>query len=355
MKVLLDTSPLSNGNSGRGVGTYTRELLRALREVGAKHDLQVEATHEQPGITALQMESYDIVHAPYFDLFFSTLQLTKKAAQIVTIHDVIPLVFPEQYKPGIKGKLRFFQQKKKLKQVAAVVTDSQCSKRDIVSHLQVAEHTVHVVPLAASPLLEPQSEYFQEKYTSEFHLPEKYIMYVGDINYNKNLPTLLLALSGLPEVHLVVVSRTFTNTEIPEGKQLAHMIRENDLQERVHVLDIPSDRPEVLSAVMSGARCLIQPSLYEGFGLPVLEAMKVGAVVVSSNAGSLPEVAGNAAILVEPTIVGLQQGIEKAWALRGEDRQLWVQRGLDRAATFSWEKTARETIAVYERVLEERK
>ncbi len=354
MRVLLDTTPLTNGNSGRGVGTYTRELLSALRSVKSAEPVVIQATHELGTQVLDPAKHFEVVHYPYFDLFFETLPKLKGVARIVTVHDVIPLVFPSAYPSGIRGGLRFLKQKFRLKSVDAIITDSMCSKRDIVKHLGINEHRVHVVPLAASPLLQPQTEYYQEKYTQELELPEKYIVYVGDINYNKNLPTLLLALTGLPDVHLVVVSRTFRNTAIPEGKRLAEIIRENDLEERVHVLDVPSDKPEVLSAVISQARALVQPSLYEGFGLPVLEAMQVGAVVVSSNGGSLPEVAGEAAIMVEPTIIGLQEGIQEAWSLRGEERQKRVQAGLDQAAKFSWQKTAQQTLAVYEHVLQER-
>lgn len=354
MRVLLDTTPLLNGNSGRGVGTYTRELLQSLREVPSSSPVIVQATHELGSTVSEPQKHFDVVHYPYFDLFFETLPSLKGVARVVTVHDVIPLVFADHYPPGLRGKWRFLQQKRRLKDVDAIITDSQCSKNDIVSYLGIREHKVHVVPLAASPKLQPQTEYYQEKNTQELDLPEKYIVYVGDINYNKNLPTLLLALTELPDVHLVVVSRTFTNTSIPEGKILAHMIDENDLEDRVHVVEIPSDQPEVLAAVMAKSRALVQPSLYEGFGLPVLEAMQVGSVVVSSNGGSLPEVTGSAAIMVEPTIIGLQEGIKEAWSLRGEERQKRIDAGLEQAARFSWEKTAKLTLAVYEQVLQER-
>lgn len=352
MKVLLDTSPLLNANNGRGVGMYTRQLLKALRAIAHESQLEIIASHELAKGEKLNKSTFDLIHMPYFDLFFATMPIVGKVPTVVTVHDVIPLVFPEQYVPGMKGGLRFLWQKWALGKAQAVITDSKVSQQDITRHLGISEHKIHVVPLAAGEEFAPQSEYFQAKYSSELELPEKYIVYIGDINYNKNLPTLLLALTELPDVHLVVVSGTFTNTSIPEGKKIAEIIRENDLEERVHVPSIPIDKPEILASVLQGAKCLIQPSLYEGFGLPVLEALQSGTIVVCSTGGSLPEVAGDASILVEPTIAGLQQGIEKAIQLRGPEREERVAKGLAWAKNFSWEKTARETLAVYESVIQ---
>lgn len=354
MRVLVDTSPLINANSGRGVGTYTRQLLRALRKMEKSTQLQIVASHELPQGEKVRQSDFDLVHMPYFDLFFATMPWKRNVPTVVTIHDVIPLVFPDVFVPGIKGKIRFQWQKWAVGKADAIITDSHVSKSDIVKYLNISEHKVHVVPLAAGEEFAPQSEYFQAKYKSELKLPEKYIVYIGDINYNKNLPTLLLALTELKDVHLVVVSSAFTNTDIPEGKRLAEIIKENDLEERVHVPKIPVEHPEILASVLQGAKCLVQPSLYEGFGLPVLEAMQSGAVVVCSNAGSLPEVAGDAAILVEPTIAGLSEGIEKAMRLRGTEREEQIAKGIAWAKNFHWEKTARETLAVYESVLQSR-
>lgn len=354
MKVLLDTTPLLNGNSGRGVGTYTRQLLKSLREISIGSELEVVASHEQKPDEKLNKNDFDVIHLPYFDLFFLTMPFVRKVPTVVTIHDVIPLVFPQRYIPGIKGGLRFLWQKWAVSRAQAIITDSQASKLDIVKHLKISEHKIHVIPLAAADAFAPQSEYFQSKYKSELDLPDKYIVYVGDINYNKNVPTLLVALTELQDIHLVVVSGTFLNKNIPEGKKIAEIIKENDLEERVHVPHIPIDKPEILASVLQGARCLVQPSLYEGFGLPVLEALQSGAIVVSSNAGSLPEVAGDAAILVEPTIAGLQQGIEEAVHLRGTDREERIARGIAWAKNFQWSKTAKETLAVYESVVQEK-
>ncbi len=230
MRVLLDTSPLLNANETRGVGTYTRELLRALRSLsGLAEPLVVQATHEV-GVIQEPEKHFDLIHYPYFDLFFSTLPPKAKLPAVVTVHDVIPLVFPQQYRPGIKGRVRFQRQKRRLRQAEAVLTDSEASKRDIRQHLGIAENRLFVVPLAANPDLAEPTEYLQQKVKQDLSLPGKYALYIGDINYNKNLPTLLLALTQVdPSIHLVVVSQTFNNVAIPEGRIISEVIARNDL------------------------------------------------------------------------------------------------------------------------------
>jgi len=357
MRVLLNTSPLTDGNNDRGIGLYTRQLLAALRDFSPDGEsLVMQATHEFQETIISSQRDFDLVHYPFFDFFFATLPTDHKLPFVVTIHDVIPLLFPKEYPSGIKGGVRLLRQKWAIKKAAAVITDSHSSKEGIINTLGIPANLIHVVPLAGNPAIVELSESQARRYEAQLQLPKKYIVYVGDINYNKNLPVLLLALTQLPEdLHLCVVSRTFGNESIPEGQRLSNIIRENDLESRVHILDIPRDAPQMLSAVLQQSVALVQPSLWEGFGLPVLEAFQAGAVVVSSNAGSLPEVAGSAAIFTEPTIIGLVTGIEKALKLRGEDRQNLIELGRQQARKFSWSKTAQLTYQVYEEVLAEKR
>lgn len=354
MKVLLDTAPLQNASSGRGIGAYTRELLSSLRELASiEHPLVLQATHELSQPVIEPENEFDLIHYPYFDLFFETLPKTHKLPFIVTIHDVIPLLYPRQYPKGVKGSIRLWRQKKRVQQAALIITDSEASKKGIQTKLGIPAQKIRVIPLAGNSQIKELSESQARRYAEKLDLPGKYIVYVGDINYNKNLPVLLLALTQLPDdLHLCVISRTFNNTDIPEGQQLAKIIKDNNLSSRVHLLDIPAGNPSAFSAVLRQSEALVQPSLWEGFGLPVLEAMQAGAVVVSSNAGSLPEVVGDAGILVEPTLIGLVSGIEEAVKLRGEKRQALLEAGRQQTKKFSWQMTAQRTYQVYLEVLE---
>lgn len=354
MNVLLETSPLLGASGSRGIGTYTRELLQALRALDPKEEpLVVQATHELGHVPEHPEKTFDLIHYPYFDLFFATLPPKHLLPSVVTVHDVIPLLYPQQYPAGIKGTLRLWKQKKALRNADLVVTDSEVSRQDIEQHLGIAPDRIRSISLAASPEIKPVSEKRIQEARDTLKLPQQYIVYVGDINYNKNLPMLLVVLTQLPKsVRLCVVSRTFTNTAIPEGQVLAQALIENEIEDRVQVLDIPKDQPELLSAVLCGSLCLVQPSLYEGFGLPVLEAMQAGTVVVSTDGGSLPEVVGTAAILCEPKIASLTQALQEAIHLDSSERKAYILAGKKNANRFSWEKTAQQTFQAYKEARE---
>lgn len=354
MNVLFETSPLLGESGSRGIGTYTHELLQALRELKVDDEqLVVQATHELGHVPENPAEHFDLIHYPYFDLFFSTLPGEHRLPTVVTVHDVIPLLYPKQYPAGIKGTLRFWKQRRTLQQIELVITDSEASRQDIEEYLQIPSDRVRSIYLAGSSEIRPVSEKVCQQARRSLRLPSKYLVYIGDINYNKNLPMLLVVLTQLPKnVHLCVVSRAFNNTSIPEGKALAQSIVENELQERVHVLDIPKNQPQLLSAVLQESICLVQPSLYEGFGLPVLEAMQAGTVVVSTDGGSLPEVAGTAAFVCEPKIISLTQALQEALHLEDKERKERIRAGKKNAQRFSWEKTAQQTYQAYKEAIE---
>jgi glycosyltransferase involved in cell wall biosynthesis len=345
MKVLFESSPLLGASAGRGIGTYTHELLQALRALDTgKETLLIQATHELGYVPENAHEQFDLIHYPYFDLFFHTLPIESRIPTVVTVHDVIPLLYPRQYPPGIKGKIRFWKQKRALQ---------ASSRLDIETYMDIPADRIRSIYLAGSSNIHQVSEKIREETRQLLHLPSKYIVYVGDINYNKNLPMLLVVLTQLPKsVHLCVVSRAFTNTDIPEGQALAKVIQENEIEDRVHVLDIPKDRPEMLSAVLQESVCLVQPSLYEGFGLPVLEAMQAGTVVVSTDGGSLPEVAGTAAILCEPKINSLTEAIREALSLDAAERKERISAGKKNLKRFCWERTAQQTYQAYKEAYE---
>lgn len=344
MNILIDTTPLLNGSSHRGIGRYTSELLRALLQNPSSHQIYTRET--------IQDHRVDIVHYPFFDLFFSSLPIGKRAKTVVTIHDVIPLLFPLHYPKGIKGTLRFWKQKFALRSVSHIITDSESSKRDIVDHLHVKSDKISVVYLAASPEIRKPTQSVLDTVRKKYSLPKHFALYVGDINYNKNLPFLLNVVSKIPKLNLVLVGRSMNNQSIPEGRAIQQSISRLGLEKRVLIIDsLQGDSVEELSGVYSLASFYIQPSLYEGFGLPVLEAMQCKTPIVCSRAGSLPEVAGEAAVYFHPMEVDdCRQAIEKVMRYSDKQLQAMVKKGVEQAAKFSWERTAKETIKAYEKV-----
>lgn len=345
IKLLIDSSPLGNANAHRGIGAYTRLLTMEL-EKSSKIDLRKSTTGYEKDFKA------DLVHYPYFDLFFSTLPLIHKAPkQVVTIHDVIPLKFPEVYDPGLRGSLKFTKQKFALSKIDAIITDSKASKNDIAVELGVDENKIHVVYLAANPLLQAQDQSSINRARREYKLPQNYLLYVGDINYNKNLPQLIKALKYLPNnLKLVMLGKNFYPQEIREWQWIAAQIEMSEVENRIKFLT-NVNKIEDLAAIYSGAVCYVQPSIYEGFGLPVLEAMQCKTPVIASKNSSLVEIGGEAALLVDSNAESFSEAINEVLNWSKSKREQKIREAFKWSQTFSWKKTAEQTIKVYEEVL----
>ena len=348
INVLFETSVLGDGNSSRGIGSYTRLLLSELEK---NKELKIYKTST---LSKEEKIKSDIVHYPFFDLFFDTLPITSFENKVVTIHDVIPLIFPEHYKPGIKGKLRFKKQKLALKRVKAVITDSESSKKDIIKYLGVAEEKIYVVYLAANPELKAQDEKLIKKVTRKNKLPKKYLLYVGDINYNKNIPQLIKMMKFIEDkdVKLVCLGRNFTPQEIPEWKWIETQLALSDVEDRVIFLNnVLTESISELAAIYSGALMYVQPSLYEGFGLTILEAMQCKTPVVCSENSSLIEVGNKNVIFTEPNAQAMAKTVTNVLNWSKTRRLNWIRAAYKWSQSFSWEKTAKKTFGVYKKVL----
>lgn len=339
IRVGIDLTPLNNQSKYRGIGKYTQRLIASLRGV---KDIE---------LASLPSEA-DLVHYPFFDFFFLTLPLIKPKKTVVTIHDCIPLAFPDQYPPGVKGKAKFLIQKQSLKKVNAVITDSESSKKDIVKYLNFPAEKIHVVYLAADPsfgLVEDKKE--KDKIKEKYKLPDKFVLYAGDVNYNKNLTSLIKAYSQVRDkADLVLVGKSFENKNLREVEEILLLIKELGLEGKVHFTGYATDADLKVIYNLASVYCLV--SLYEGFGLGVLEAMSCGVPVITSNISSLPEAAGEAALQVNPySINEITQALKKL--LENEKtRKEYIQKGLKRAGLFSWDNTALETVKVYKRIVD---
>lgn len=348
MKIAINASDLDPRNSTRGIGVYARQLSQNLRKVDKKNQ-HILATSKK------ELQAADLIHYPTFDLFFHTLPIKKKSPRVVTIHDLIPLVYPSKFKPGFRGRVKFQLQLKALKHTDAIITDSQNSKTDIIKYLNIPRSKIHVVYLGVSKDFKKlQSAPTLKKTSLKYNLTNSFILYVGDVNYNKNVITLLEAFSKLDnsQLDLVMVSKAWKKSHIPEVKAIDKKISELAINNRIKKISkLSTDSVKDLVRLYNLAKVYVQPSLYEGFGLPVLEAMACGTIVVSSNAASLPEVYGKAAIMVNPTSSEISKGIKKALSLSHNQKQALINAGLQQAAKFTWERTAKETIKVYNSVL----
>jgi glycosyltransferase involved in cell wall biosynthesis len=347
MNIAIDVSPLQSGHKIRGVGFYLAHLQEALLRYYPQYTYHFFSKKE------ILPKNTDVIHYPYFEPFFLTLPFWKKHKTVVTVHDLTPLVFPKDFPPGKKGTLVWQIQKANLKRVDAIITDSLSSKKDIEKICRISPGKIHVVYLAAGEqykvLPQDRIQAIREKY----NLPQKFVLYVGDATANKNLPRLLQAMEDT-KTPLVLVGKTIADENIDEknvwNKSLIatkRLVKENPL---AHILGFVSD--EDLVALYNAATVCVMPSLYEGFGLPVLEAMASGCPVITTKEGSLSEVAGEAAFFVDGyDIDSIADGIKTVLEHTGIQEEL-SEKGLVQVKNFSWEKTAEKTIAVYEKVFQ---
>lgn len=337
MLVCIDTSPFSAANSVRGVGNYTTVLRQALQ------------TYEPMIELVDYAEQADIVHYPFFDFYFTTLPLHKKKPTIVTVHDVIPLIFKEHYPAGIRGRFKFYYQQLALKSVAKVITVSEISKRDIINYLNVPEGKIDVTLLAVPESYKPLSNQETDTIRQRYQLPERFLLYVGDVNYNKNIPGLVRAFSKIDDktVPLVLVGKAFLHEALSEVQQINQTISDTGIDNRVRKLGyIPE---EDMSALFNAATIYIQPSFYEGFGLPVLQAMACGTSVICANAGSLPEIGGQAVEYFEPNLPN--ELVKQINDLLHDTTKLHrlEEAGIQQAKQFSLQRLASDTAAAYKK------
>jgi len=327
MHIAIDITPLSTAHSRRGTGSYTRSLVDTLQKYETKHTYSLFTRRQKVP------DSADLVHYPYFDPFFLTLPLYKPKPVIVTVHDLIPLVFPDKFPSGVRGALKWQLQKLSLKGARRIIADSMSSKNDISKIAGIDKNIIDVVYLA------PNISY-KEKHA----VSKPYILYVGDVNWNKNVPGLLRAIAKV-KTPLILVGGAFLDDFLAETREINRLIRTLEIEKFIIRAGYVSD--EKLARLYSGAIALIQPSFYEGFGLPVLEAMACGCPVVSTKNSSLAEIAGPA-VSITPEAENIAAGIKKILTI---DRDSQIKKQFDWVSQFTWKRVARETVMSYEKAV----
>jgi len=287
---------------------------------------------------------------PGAELFHATEHLLpplRGVPTVLTVHDMIFKLFPEHQK-----RLNFWYLNATMplycRRASAIVTVSESSKRDIVAHYGLDPAKVTVVYEAASPEFGPLASAAVAEARRRYGLPERFAIHVGTIEPRKNLTRLVEALQrlrdgGLTVPLLVVGAKGWLYEEFFQR------LERLEIRDAVH---FPGYVPSAdLPLLYNAATMAVMPSVYEGFGLPVLEAMACGTPVVSSEASSLPELGGRAARYYDPyDVEAIAATIREVWLdqdLRAEMRQ----QSLIQAAKFSWERAAAQTWSIYERLL----
>ncbi len=364
MKLVIAAWHLKNFNVG--LGRYCRELIEAIGRVDRDNQYDVlmptDACRfpERPNFryrvirfplfrrrvweqaAPLLVGRYDLLHFPY-----DSRAVWKRGKFIATVHDVKPLLFGElRPRRNFGSVIQRILVRDRWAGLDHVVTDSEASRQDLLRLARLPAHRVTVVQpgvdltrFRPAPLLSGKRGGVRGR---------PYVLCVAGTDPTKNVSTLVEAFASLAlpirETHdLVLVG------DVKKRREVREQVIAAGLEKQTIFTGVVSD--ERLIEWYQHAAVFVFPSLYEGFGLPVLEAMACGCPVISSNAASLPEVAGDAAILVDPKDT---QGFTDAMARVLADADLrrdLRERGLTRAARFTWDRTARNMVAVYEQVL----
>lgn len=285
----------------------------------------------------------DVLHVPYW-----APPITSPTPVIVTAHDIIPLVLPA-YRGGAAVRLYTALVSATTSRARVILTDSEASRRDILAHLHVPPDRVRTVPLAVGEAFTPEPTPQDAHFREALQLPSRYVLYLGGFDARKNLPVALRAFGyarqACPEAVLVIAGRLPESDSafMPDPRRL---VREANLPDQaVRFLGFVSESQK--PALYRGARAFILPSRYEGFGYPALEALACGVPVVGSDATSVPEVVGDAGVLLSPDDAEGMGGALIQILIDDEFHAALQQRAIDQSRRFSWTRTAEGTLAAY--------
>ena len=387
LKIIIDATPVDATPSG--VGLYVANLISSLSTLQLQEKFQLGIAY-QPGfknwllgnqtlpeslnqsahiyilpipvrISDLLLSSTQVssLFFNYFQNYFEQcfdspdiLQGTnysvypcKNSLKVMNIYDLTFMKYPNYIDSVVKTYTE--RVKRCLQWTDLVLTISESSKKDIIEYLQVEPEKIHVTPLASryhsDYLSEKMAEQLEKQGKYDFSKP--YLLFVSTIEPRKNITTIIKAFNWLKEKYkiehqLILIGKKGWNYE-----PIFTAIATSPWQEEIHHLDYLSN--ELVALFYAKADVFVYPSHYEGFGLPVLEAMTLGTPVVTARTSSLPEVTGDAAILIDPNdFVQLAEAILQVIS-DSQLRHELINKGQERAKLFSWERTAKETLKAY--------
>lgn len=336
MKVGFDISQMAHQG---GVATYTSNLTRELSK-NPKLDMvyfysslrksyqgnlkNVRAFKLPPALLEIIFNRWRVVSIENFtgplDIFHSSdwTQPKSKAIKVTTYHDVVPLKYPEWSDPKIvavhKKRLELVE-----KEADFIIAVSQSTKKDLLEISKIPEDKITVVYEGPTADFKPQTESSIKKFKEKYNLPERFILAIGGIGARKNIQRLK---DASKDYNLVIARET-----------LPHLNREE------------------LGLLYASSEALLYPSLYEGFGLPILDAFASGIPVIASSVSSMPEVGGDAVLYVDPySVLDIKEKIKIITSDESLRKEI-VKKGLLRVKQFSWEKAAKETAEVYKKLV----
>lgn len=374
-RVCIDLRPIQTGAKYSGTGVYAYQLVQAIERLS--HNLEIYyVTLQNYVLPPLHIPENRLIKVWRFakperwhvvldwmmlkpkllqyqiKLFHmltpGLVGFTKQMATVVTVHDFIPLRIPQDFANSFDAKLLYQFRLKQIRRATHCIAVSVATSKELMELQKIPREKISVVYHAANQNFNLVSDLLRGQ--DRQSLPEQYILYLGGYTYRKNVPMLLHAYRNVkqtfPDVSLVLAGAVPNSTR----QELTQLSRQLEIESSLVWTGAIS--AEQLPTLYAGASLFVYPSLYEGFGLPVIEAMSCGTPVVASSVGSLAEVAGDAALLVDPTSLTEITDAIKILLTDMQLRESFIKRGEERARLFSWERCAQETLAVYERVLQ---
>jgi len=383
--IAIDSTCLSPQPSG--VGLYVYNLIHALYSIQKEENFQLRIVRQnrlkntfiwrlnQPNLLNLDVPVYSIpipvsitsilckfpnFIVPYYERCFGYPDIVHgtdnfvypctKSTNVMTIYDLTFIKYPSFSSRIVKtytGRI-----KQCLKWTDRIITISESSKNDIINYLNFSPEKIYVTPLASryntNSIYERNIHVIEQKKIYDFIKP--YLLFVSTIEPRKNINTLITAFNFLKKTYKIEHQLILIGKKGWSYEPIFAAIERSPWKNEIQHLDYLSD--ELVALFYSKADVFVYPSYYEGFGMPVLEAMTLGAPVVTSNTSSIPEVTGNAAILIDPhDPIQLAEAILKVIS-DSQLRQELISQGKERAKLFSWEKTARATLMAYRSIIE---
>jgi glycosyltransferase involved in cell wall biosynthesis len=381
LRIVLDTRRVADF----GIGTYIRNLVRTLFRLDTtNHYTLITPAKDTPEFADLPSNFETVLYEPKgeaglaqvgFSLFLrkfpaevyhiplNAVPLWMPKPYLVTIHDMSSLLFAAR--SGYRNSLRLFYLRRGLLRADQVLAVSTATRRDVETVLRIPANRMRVVYNAPDPVFTPSAARPAngetpiahpaeiQRVLDRYHIHYPFLLYVGRTNPQKNIPRLVEAfavvrgeLQDHPEykdLRLIIIG-----DEIAKHPALRHAVIQSRVEEAVRFLGfVPI---ETLRTFYQAAAAFVFPSLYEGFGLPPLEAMACGTPVVCSNVSSLPEVVGDSAVIVNPeNVFEIARGIREL-LLDNALRDRLIERGFEHLRKFSWERSAAQVLQTYEEI-----
>ncbi|MBI5207758.1 MAG: glycosyltransferase family 4 protein [Candidatus Firestonebacteria bacterium] len=353
-----------------GIGTYTYELLKHLLEIDKKNEyivflpedstmdfhaenlklVYIKANINKPLLQLLWENVYlpGLIKKKNIDIFFSPSFVLPffsfKSKSVITVHDLAYIIFPET-KSFLFGKYIRFIVPRSVRKADRIICDSKSTQDDLIKYYKTSGEKSIVIHLGCNLSVNTFDSSLIFKFREKYELKNNYIVYIGNDDPRKNLSRLIQSFKLLKEkpsgrdMQLVLIGKR------RKEEKLTLMVKQLGIEHDVKFIDYLKENE--LNLAYAGAKLLVYPSIYEGFGLPILEAMACGIPVLTSNISSMPEIADDAAVFVNPyDVENICMGMESILK-DNKLREALIDKGFQRIKKFSWLQTAEKTLEVF--------